>query len=55
MNEPICCHGDCHQGRECPARRAPETETRTTRWSDIVWALAIGVCVAAIVVPLMVK
>jgi hypothetical protein len=28
---------------------------KTMRWSDIAWALAIGICVAAIVVPVMVK
>ena len=24
MSAPICCHGDCNQGRKCPTRQACE-------------------------------
>jgi hypothetical protein len=28
MNDPICCHGDCHQGKSCPLNRRPQASPK---------------------------
>jgi hypothetical protein len=45
----LCCHGDCSQGRECPARRRAPDDIKPSEDRDgLLIVCVVGVFVVAV-------